>query len=53
MSCILILLYNTGDKDFIYNDSFIDSEDSYRHSKWLSFMNKRLTHIAGWLNVTN
>lgn len=34
--------YNTGDKDFIYNDSFIDSEDSYRHSKWLSFMNKRL-----------
>ena len=45
--------YNTGDKDFIYNDSFIDSEDSYRHSKWLSFMNKRLTHIAGWLNVTN
>lgn len=34
--------YNTGNKDFIYNDSFVDSEDSYRHSKWLSFMNKRL-----------
>lgn len=34
--------YNTGNKDFIYNDSFVDTEDSYRHSKWLSFMNKRL-----------
>lgn len=34
--------YNTGDKDFIYNDSYVDSEDCYRHSKWLSFMNKRL-----------
>ena len=34
--------YNTGNKDFIYNDSFVDSEDGYRHSKWLSFMNKRL-----------
>lgn len=34
--------YNTGNKDFVYNDKFVDSEDSYRHSKWLSFMNKRL-----------
>ena len=34
--------YNTGNKDFIYNDSFVDYEDGYRHSKWLSFMNKRL-----------
>ena len=34
--------YNTGDKDFIYNDWFVDSEDGYRHSKWLSFMSKRL-----------
>ena len=34
--------YNTGNKDFVYNDAFVDSEDSYRHSKWLSFMNKRL-----------
>ncbi len=34
--------YNTGNKDFVYNDSYVDSEDSYRHSKWLSFMNKRL-----------
>ncbi len=34
--------YNTGNKDFVYNDSFVDSEDGYRHSKWLSFMNRRL-----------
>ena len=37
--------YNTGNKDFVYNDQFVDKEDSYRHSKWLSFMSKRL-HIA-------
>lgn len=34
--------YNTGNKDFKYNDSFVDKEDSYRHSKWLAFMEKRL-----------
>lgn len=34
--------YNTGNKDFTYNDNYVDGEDSYRHSKWLSFMNKRL-----------
>ncbi len=34
--------YNTGNKDFKYNDAFVDKEDSYRHSKWLSFINKRL-----------
>lgn len=34
--------YNTGNKDFVYNDRFVDREDSYRHSKWLSFMSKRL-----------
>ncbi len=34
--------YNTGNKDFKYNDTFVDKEDSYRHSKWLSFMAKRL-----------
>lgn len=34
--------YNTGNKDFIYNDKFVDKEDSYRHSKWLSFISKRL-----------
>ena len=34
--------YNTGNKDFIYNDSYVDKEDAFRHSKWLSFMSKRL-----------
>lgn len=34
--------YNTGNKDFVYNDSYVDYEDDYRHSKWLSFMAKRL-----------
>ncbi|VVB58663.1 DNA methylase [Candidatus Anstonella stagnisolia] len=34
--------YNTGNKDFKYNDRWVDREDAYRHSKWLSFMEKRL-----------
>ena len=34
--------YNTGNKDFVYNDHYVDKEDSYRHSKWLSFMSRRL-----------
>lgn len=34
--------YNTGNKDFVYNDSYVDKDDPYRHSKWLSFMSKRL-----------
>jgi len=34
--------YNTGNKDFKYNDTFIDKEDTFKHSKWLSFMDKRL-----------
>lgn len=34
--------YNTGNKDFVYNDSYVDTEDGYRHSKWLSFMSRRL-----------
>lgn len=34
--------YNIGNNDFTYNDKFVDKEDSFRHSKWLSFMEKRL-----------
>jgi len=34
--------YNTGNNDFIYNDRYVDREDSFRHSKWLTFMEKRL-----------
>ena len=35
--------YNTGKKDeFKYNDHYVDDEDDFRHSKWLSFMSRRL-----------
>ena len=34
--------YNTGKKDFTYNDKYVDQEDGYRHTKWLNFMEKRL-----------
>lgn len=34
--------YNTGNKDFRYNDDYVDDEDVYKHSMWLSFMKKRL-----------
>ena len=45
--------YNTGKKeDFMYNDKYVDMKDTYRHSKWLSFMNKRLELAAGLLKPT-
>ena len=34
--------YNTGGTDFKYNDDYVEKEDIYRHSKWLSFMSQRL-----------
>lgn len=34
--------YNTGNQDFIYDDTFVDKTDGYSHSKWLSFMSERL-----------
>lgn len=34
--------YNTGNKDFIYNDHFVDKDDLYKHSKWLEFLYRRL-----------
>lgn len=34
--------YNTGNKDFIYDDVFVGDDDKFRHSKWLSFMENRL-----------
>lgn len=44
--------YNTGNNDFIYNDKFVDKEDSFRHSKWLSFMEKRLKLAKNLLKPT-
>lgn len=34
--------YNTGNTDFIYDDDYVEKDDEYKHSKWLSFMKKRL-----------
>lgn len=34
--------YNTGNKDFRYDDAFVDSNDGFKHSKWLSFLAARL-----------
>lgn len=44
--------YNTGEKDFKYNDKFVDKEDGYRHSKWLNFMEKRLDLAKDLLSET-
>ncbi|MBQ4563074.1 MAG: site-specific DNA-methyltransferase, partial [Lachnospiraceae bacterium] len=38
--------YNTKNKDFIYDDTFVDAGDAFRHSKWVSFMRKRLELAA-------
>lgn len=42
--------YNTGAKDWKYNNDYVDSSDSYRHSKWLSMMQKRLRLAKKLLN---
>ena len=34
--------YNTGNRDFVYNDRFFDANDRFRHSVWLEFMYQRL-----------
>ncbi|MGH8146685.1 MAG: site-specific DNA-methyltransferase [Rhodanobacteraceae bacterium] len=34
--------YNTGNRDFVYNDRFVDKAHRFRHSLWLEFMHKRL-----------
>jgi len=44
--------YNTGNKDFIFNDRYVDKEDTYRHSKWLSFMEERLRLAKNLLKDT-
>lgn len=35
--------YNTGNKDWVYNDHYVDPNDRYRHSTWLEFLFRRLT----------
>ena len=42
--------YNSGAKDWKYNNDYVDSNDAYRHSKWLSMMEKRLKLAKKLLN---
>ena len=42
--------YNTGAKDWKYNNDYVDSSDQYRHSKWLSMMKRRLLLAKKLLN---
>lgn len=45
--------YNTGAKDWKYNNDYVDSNDEYRHSKWLSMMQKRLEIAKRLLNPSD
>lgn len=45
--------YNTGAKDWKYNNDYVDGEDAYRHSKWLAFMERRLKLAGRLLNPEN
>lgn len=42
--------YNTGARDWKYNNDYVDSSDQYRHSKWLSMMKRRLKLAKKLLN---
>ena len=42
--------YNTGARDWKYNNDYVDSSDAYRHSKWLAFMERRLKLAKQLLN---
>ena len=42
--------YNSGAKDWKYNNDYVDSSDQYRHSKWLAFMERRLKLAKQLLN---
>ena len=45
--------YNTGARDWKYNNDYVDESDEYRHSKWLSFMQKRLKLAHSLLNPSD
>ena len=45
--------YNTGARDWKYNNDYVDSSDAYRHSKWLSMMQKRLKLAKKLLNPSD
>lgn len=43
--------YNTGSEDFIYDDNYVNEDDGFKHSKWLSFMAERLKIAKGLLTT--
>lgn len=45
--------YNTGARDWKYDNDYVDAEDAYRHSKWLAFMERRLLLAKKLLNPEN
>ena len=45
--------YNTGAKDWKYNNDYVEREDLYRHSKWLAFLERRLLVAKELLNPNN
>lgn len=45
--------YNTGAKDWKYNNDYVDSDDSYKHSKWLAMMERRLLESRELLNPSD
>lgn len=45
--------YNTGAKDWKYNNDYVEGDDLYRHSKWLAFMERRLKIAKELLNPSN
>jgi adenine-specific DNA-methyltransferase len=42
--------YNTGARDWKYNNDYVESDDQYRHSKWLAFIERRLVLAKDMLN---
>ena len=46
-------IYNTGAKDWKYNNDYVEAEDLYRHSKWLAMMERRLLLARELLNPAN
>ena len=45
--------YNTGARDWKYDNNYVDGEDAYRHSKWLAFMERRMLLAKQLLNPDN
>lgn len=41
--------YNTGNRDFVYNDAYLDKDDAFRHSTWLEFLYRRLSLVRDLL----